>query len=98
MDTGRPAMHSPIMGDLHGLPGRRDWYVDERDDGRRMQATWHPERGIVVLSLWHRNECTATFQLPIDEADGLIALLGNALGEAARTRSAPRDRAGRSVG
>ena len=86
------------MGALHELPGRRDWYLDERDDGRRMQATWHPERGIVVLSLWHRNECTATFQLPIDEADRLIALLGTALGDAARTRTAARDRAGRSVG
>jgi hypothetical protein len=97
MDTGGPAMHSPIMGAVHELPGRRDWYADERGDGRRMQVTWHPERGMVVLSLWHRTDCTGTFQLPIDNAGRLIALLATSLGEAAALHAGD-DRTGRSVG
>jgi hypothetical protein len=86
------------MGAVHELPGRRDSYADDRGDGRRMQVTWHPERGVVVLSLWHRHECTATFQLPIDEAGPLIAQLATSLGEAAASHASLDERTGRSVG
>ena len=97
MDTRRLPGHSPIMGALHELPGRRDWYDDARGDARRMQVTWHPEHGVAVLSLWHRGDCTATFQLPIDDAARLISQLATSLGESAGKHAA-RPRRGTQAG
>ena len=71
------------MGSVHELGAHRDWFDDVRGDGRRLQVTWHPEHGFVVVSLWHRDTCTSTFQLPIGEAPRVITLLANALGEEA---------------
>jgi hypothetical protein len=79
-------MHSPSMGTVYDLPGHRDWFSDDRGDGRRLQVTWHPEHGLVVFSLWHREVCTSTFRLPIDDAPRLISLLAASLGEAAAHR------------
>jgi len=81
-------MQSPCMGNLYELAGHRDWFSDVRGDGRRLQATWHPEHGFVVLSLWHRDTCTSTFRLPIDEAPRLISMFASALGEAASKHAA----------
>ena len=69
------------MGTVYELPGHRDWFGDSRGDGRRMQVTWHPERGFVVFSLWHVSTCTSTFQLPITDASRVISLLAGALGD-----------------
>ena len=71
------------MGNVYELPGRRDWFGDDRGDGRRMQVTWHPERGFAVFSLWAHEVCTSTFRLPIDEAPRLLTLLAHSLGDAA---------------
>jgi hypothetical protein len=64
---------------------RRQWFVDARDAGRRMEVSWHPDEGIVIVSLWHGSICRATFQLPVEEAPGLIQTLSDALGDAVRT-------------
>jgi hypothetical protein len=40
--------------------------ADARDDGRLMRVTWHPEADLVVLSLWRRDKCVASFRF----ADG----------------------------
>ena len=71
------------MGNVYELPGRRDWFSDDRGDGRRMQVTWHPEQGFAVFSLWHRDECSSTFRMPIDDAPRLISLLAQSLGDSA---------------
>ena len=71
------------MGNVYELPGHRDWFDDDRGDGRRLQVTWHPEHGFAVFSLWHASTCTSTFQLPIVDAPRIISLLANALGEEA---------------
>ncbi|MEP7054306.1 MAG: hypothetical protein ABI912_03575 [Actinomycetota bacterium] len=76
------------MGNVYALPGHRDWFIDDRGDGRRMQVTWHPEHAIVVLSLWHRDVCTSTFRLPIADAPRLITLFAASLGEAAQSPAA----------
>lgn len=76
-------MQHPSMGSVYELAGHRDWFDDARGDGRRLQVTWHPERGFIVLSLWHASTCTSTFQLPIEDAARAISLLANALGEEA---------------
>jgi hypothetical protein len=44
-----------------------------------MQVTWHREQRTAVLSIWRRDTCTATFQLPTDAAARLIAHLADGL-------------------
>jgi len=61
---------------------RRQWFGDARDDGRRMEVSWHPDEGIVIVSLWHGSVCRATFRLPVDQAPALIQTLADALGDA----------------
>jgi hypothetical protein len=70
------------MGALVDLPEARSrWFADER--GRSLRATWHPEAGIVVLSLWQADRCVGTFRMSPDDA----AELGSIVSRAA----APRD-------
>lgn len=79
---------------------RREWLVDARDDGRRMELTWHRRQRLVVLSLWQGGNCRATFRLPVADAPEVIALLSNALGDAAAGggASASSEPAGDDVG
>ena len=60
---------------------KRHWFSDDRTPARRMGVSWHPENGLMVLSFWQGNECTATFRLPIDDAARLIQILASGLGE-----------------
>jgi hypothetical protein len=59
----------------------RQWFSDARDDGRRMEVSWHADEGIVIVSLWHGSMCRATFRLPVEQAPGLIQTLAEALGD-----------------
>ena len=81
------------MGTVHELSARRDWFVDDRGDGRRLQATWHPEHQLVVFSIWHGERCTASFRLPLADADRMIAVLASSLGDTARSASGTADSA-----
>ena len=76
---------------------RRQWFGDARDDGRRMEVSWHPDEGIVIISLWHGSMCRATFRLPVEQAPALIQTLADALGDAVQSEppSAPRRGRGR---
>ena len=40
-----------------------------------MRVSLHPDRGLVVLSLWVGATCRASFQLPLDEAVRLSEVL-----------------------
>ena len=68
---------------------RRQWFSDARDDGRRMELSWHPDEELVIVSLWHGSVCRATFRLPIEQAPALIQTLAGATGDAVQTRSSP---------
>jgi len=68
---------------------RRQWFSDARDDGRRMEVSWHPDEELVIVSLWHGSVCRATFRLPIEQAPALIQSLADALGDAVQTKSPP---------
>ena len=35
---------------------KRHWFSDDRTPARRMGVSWHPENGLMVLSLWQGNE------------------------------------------
>jgi hypothetical protein len=76
------------VGNLHGLPTRRDVFLDERGAGLRV--TWHPEQDVVVLSVWHEDRCAGTFRLPVQDVPRLSGLLAAALGDwVAQVRAAP---------
>jgi hypothetical protein len=71
---------------LYELPARRRHpAVDER--GRGLRATWHPERGLVNVSLWRGDACVETFRLTPAEASRLIGFLADTL--AAGATAAP---------
>jgi hypothetical protein len=56
-------------------------FADPRGQGRSMRVTHHPVAGVAVFSQWHDDRCISTFRLPVADADRLIALLAQALGE-----------------
>jgi hypothetical protein len=64
---------------LRALPTRREVFIDQREAGLRV--TWHPEQGLVVLSVWHEDRCVGTFRMPVQDAPRLSALLTAALGD-----------------
>ena len=51
--------------------------LDEQGVGLR--ATWHPERGLVNLSLWKVDRCVETFHLTPQSAGDLMAFIMRAL-------------------
>jgi hypothetical protein len=71
--------HADAVGNLHGLPTRRDVFLDERGAGLRV--TWHPEHDVVVLSVWHEDRCAGTFRMPVQDVPRLSGLLAAALGD-----------------
>ena len=62
MTAARPL---PELGSIH---------VDARGAERVLRVSWHTEAGLVVLSLWRANVCTASFRLAADEVAGLVAV------------------------
>jgi hypothetical protein len=69
-------------------------FLDARSTARGLRVTSHPDEGVVVLSVWHDDRCTASFQLPIADCSRLIAMLAGSLGEhlaAAAEDSPPAD-------
>ncbi len=66
---------------MHQLPAGRALFVDDR--GLGLRATWHPERGIVNLSVWRDDRCAETFHLPVADVGRLVAFLVGGLTDAA---------------
>ena len=54
-------------------------FLDERGTGLRV--TWHPERDLVVLSVWQGDSCVGTFRMPVQDIPRLSGLLAAALGD-----------------
>jgi hypothetical protein len=71
----------PAVGEVRQLPVGRALFVDER--GMGLRATWHPERGIVNLSLWRDDRCVETFWLSIPDAGRLASFLVTGLADVA---------------
>jgi hypothetical protein len=61
------------------LSARRDMFLDERGAGLRV--TWHPERDLVVLSVWQDDSCVGTFRMSVHDVPRLSGLLAAALGD-----------------
>ncbi|MDT0166819.1 hypothetical protein Q9R32_14790 [Actinotalea sp. AC32] len=68
------------MGEIVGLPALVDSVAlrDVRGD-RGLQATWHDDDGVVVLSTWRQGRCVATVRLAPADAAALIALLADGI-------------------
>jgi hypothetical protein len=69
------------MSTVHRLPVRRDLFLDQRGADRGLRVTCHPEEGVVVISLWHDDRCTASFRLPGEESARLISVLAAGLAD-----------------
>jgi hypothetical protein len=65
------------MGQTLARRTNRDWFVDQRSPGRRLQVTWHPDERVAVFSVWHGDTCASTFRLPLEDASRLISVLAN---------------------
>jgi hypothetical protein len=63
------------------LSTRRDVFLDERGAGLRV--TWHPERDLVVLSVWQDDGCVGTFRMSVQDVPRLSGLLAAALDDRA---------------
>jgi hypothetical protein len=57
------------------LPRQGESFLDARGEDRTMRVSLHPERDLVVFSVWSGPACRASFQLPLDEAMRLSAVL-----------------------
>ena len=68
---------------MHELSAARAFFADVR--GRGLRLTWHPERGLVNLSLWRDDQCVETFWLPLADVPELVGFLVDGLGQAAVT-------------
>ncbi|MDQ6873871.1 MAG: hypothetical protein M3042_02240 [Actinomycetota bacterium] len=67
------------MTAVRRLPVRREMFLDVRGPDRALRITSHPEAGAVVLSIWHGDRCTASFQLPVEDTGRLISALASGL-------------------
>jgi hypothetical protein len=71
--------HPRPVENTGALSARRDMFLDERGAGLRV--TWHPERDLLVLSVWHDESCVGTFRMPVQDVPRLSRLLAAALGD-----------------
>ena len=62
-------------------------FLDERGTGLRV--TWHPERDLVVLSVWQDDSCVGTFRMSVQDIPRLSGLLAAALGDWADQTGGP---------
>jgi hypothetical protein len=70
-----------VVGALDPIGTVDQWFVDPRSPTRRLRVRWHDGQQLVILSLWHGSECTATFRLATAEAARLISALADGLVE-----------------
>ena len=73
------------MAEVSPLPIRGEVVVDARGGARALRVSWHPEHGLVVLSIWRGDTCAATVQ--VDSAE--VPHLGDELVRGLAGSSAP---------
>jgi hypothetical protein len=82
------------MAQVVPMPLETSVLIDARGSGRAMRVTWHHEAGdagLVVLSLWHDQECVGSFRLDAADVPALVQTLVEGLGaNGVRTSGASR--------
>lgn len=63
------------MPERSALPTRGEVVVDSRGGDRALRVSWHPEHGLVVLSVWRGATCVATVQVAAAEVPHLVEVL-----------------------
>ena len=63
------------MAEVSPLPIRGEVVVDARGGERALRVSWHPEHGLVVLSIWRGNTCVGTVQVDSTEVPHLVDVL-----------------------
>ena len=63
------------MAEVSPLPIRGEVVVDARGGERALRVSWHPEHGLVVLSIWRGNACVGTVQVDSAEVPHLVDVL-----------------------
>ena len=63
------------MAEVSPLPIRGEVVVDARGGARALRVSWHPEHGLVVLSIWRGDTCAATGQVDSAEVPHLVDVL-----------------------
>ena len=79
LESGPRSGHARSVENTSALSARRDTFLDERGTGLR--DTWHPERDLVVLSVWQDDSCVGTFRMSVQDIPRLSGLLAAALGD-----------------
>jgi hypothetical protein len=81
------------MSKARPLPETGSIHLDARGGDRALRISWHQEAGLVVLSLWRDNVCTATFRLGVDDVPEMIETLRAGLDAAYEVVLRRRDQA-----
>lgn len=63
------------MDNVLALPAHGSVLLDARGDSRALRVSWHPEAGLVVLSLWRAGTCVGSFRLTRADVPALIDTL-----------------------
>ena len=71
------------MTDPTVLPVRGEVVLDARGGARALRVSWHPEHGLVVLSIWRGAVCVGTVQVEQAEVPHLVDVLVRGLADAA---------------
>jgi hypothetical protein len=75
-----------VMSGVTPLPRTGEVFFDARGDERALRLSWHPDSGVMVLSIWNRGTCTATFRLPAEEVAGFIEAMSMSLPQVPKGR------------
>jgi hypothetical protein len=75
-------MGQRITAKVTALPARGEVFVDQRGTERALRVSWHPEAGLVVLSLWRECRCVGTFRLEAEEVPAFVNALVTGLAKA----------------
>jgi hypothetical protein len=68
--------HSGLMAEVRPLPQFGEVFTDIRGGDRALRVSFHPDTGVVVVSLWAGRHCRASCHLNANEAQHLVDVLG----------------------
>ena len=71
------------MPEVSPIPLRGEVVLDARGGARAMRVSWHPEQGLVVLSIWRGGTCVGTMQVDAAEVPHLVDVLVRGLAASA---------------
>ena len=77
------------MGAVRPIPRLGGVLPDARGGGRALRISWHPEDGLVVLSLWDGPRCTGTVRVAAADVPALVEALQIGLSPGPPEPSAP---------